>query len=202
MALRTSAVSVSIFLAATLCSAGETRPGKGGTSGGSRLVSPAVVATWIVRTEPSGVAELKLLVLWRGAPGWFLRTDSSGLSGRILTQSGGGESDGVHVHNLSFGGIPLNLEFDSRKRLARVQGNDVPLESANVILVDDVDGNDGPQVVRLLRVDPAFPESPARIEAIIRRSPDLFSFLRCDSRVPDSKVQSMLDAVCAQMKRP
>src|SRR5688572_8573680 len=84
-----------IFLAATVCSAGEKRPENVGTTGGSRLVSPAVVATWIVRTEPRDVAELKLLVLWRGAPGWFLRTDSSGLSGRVLTQSGGGENDGV-----------------------------------------------------------------------------------------------------------
>lgn len=202
MALRMSGVSASIFLAATLCLAAEKRPSIGGTTGGSRLVSPAVVATWFFRTGPGDVSELELLVLWRGTPGWFLRADSSGSSGRMTTQSGGRVNDGLRVHNAFFGGVALNVEFDPRKHTARIREKEIPLESANVILVDAVDGPDGPQVLRLLRVDPALPESSPRIESIVRRSPDLLSFLRCDSKVPDSQVQSMLDAVCAQMKRP
>src|SRR5688500_11061362 len=192
------------FLAATLCGAAEKpRAENVGTSGGSRLVSPAVVATWIARTEPRGLPELELLVLWRGTPGWHLRAATSGGTSRVSSQSGGGGHEGgLHVHHLSFGGIDLSLEFDQRKRVARMQGKVVELASANVILVDEVDGAYGPRIERTLQVDPAFPESPARVEEIVRRSPELFSFLRCDAKLQDPKMQPMIDAICGKMKGP
>lgn len=199
-----SVASAAIFLTATLCWAAEKpQPASVETSGGSRVVSPAVVATWIVRTEPHGRPELELLVFWRGTPGWFMRADSSGSSSRVSTQSGGGENArGLQVHHVSFGGTHLKLEFDQRKRVARIQEHEVPLQSANVVLVDEVDSADGPQISRSLHVDPVFPESPVRIEAIVRRSPEFFSLLRCDAKLPDSKAQPMIDAICAQMKGP
>lgn len=164
-------------------------------------MSPTVVATWIARTEPRKLPELELLVLWRGAPGWFLRADSSGSSSRISTRSGRTEEDhGLVVSHLSLGGIDLNLEFDRRKHLARVDGNEVALEADNVLLVDDVDGEDGPRIERTLQVDPAFPESPARIEEIVRRSPEVFAYLQCDVRLPDAKARPMIEAICAKMK--
>lgn len=196
------AFAAAFLAAAPRAEAEKPRPEDAGTSGGSRVVSPAVVATWIARTEPRGLPELELLVLWRGTPGWHLRAGTRGSGSRVSSRSDGGDERGLHVHHLSFGGLDLNLEFDERKRVARIQGMEVALESANVIFVEDVDGPEGPRIARSLHVDSAFPDSPARIEEVVRRSPEIFSFLRCDAKLPDPKMQPMIDAVCEQMKGP
>lgn len=189
------------FLAATLCWAAEVPQPKGvETSSGSRVVSPAVVASWIAHTEQGGPPELELLVLWRGAPGWFMRTDSSGSSGSISGRSGSDDQDrGLWVDQLNYGGLSLGLEFDRRAHTARVQGQEVSLGSANVILIDDVDQASGPIVAGSLRVDPQLVEA-VQIETVVRRSPELFDFLRCDAKLPDSAEQAMLDSICARMK--
>ena len=49
------------------------------TSSGSRVVSPAVAATWITKHRQAGDGELELLVLWRGSPGWFLEGGQDGV---------------------------------------------------------------------------------------------------------------------------
>jgi len=171
------------------------------SSSGSRLVSPAVVATWIVRKEPHGTSQLELLVLWRGTPGWFMRAGSEESSNSDSIQST--EDDrggGTVVERLSYGGLRLELEFVRGKRTARVQNHDVGLESANVILVDEVDAVDGPQIAGSLHVDPSFASEPAEVEAIVRRSPEIYEFLRCDASVPDANTQEVIETLCARMK--
>jgi len=170
-------------------------------SSGSRLVSPSVVATWIVRKEAHGTSQLELLVLWRGTPGWFMRAGSEESSNSDSIQST--EDDrggGTVVEQLSYGGLRLELEFDRGKRTARVQNHDVGLESANVILVDEVDAVDGPQIAGSLHVDPSFASEPAEVEAIVRRSPEIYEFLRCDASVPDANTQEVIETLCARMK--
>jgi hypothetical protein len=194
--------AAAVFLVAALgWSAEMHRPQSVEGSIGSRVVSPAVVATWVVRREPQGTRELELLVLWRGNPGCFMRAGSNGSSGSVSSGSAGDESDrGIVVEQLSYGGIVLDLEFDRTKRTVRVQDHDVILESTNVILVDEVDGATGPQIAGSLRVDPLFPAEPGEIEVIIRGNPEIYSFLKCDAKVSDTNAQSMIDAVCEQMK--
>jgi len=189
------------FLAATLCWAAEVpQPGGVETSSGSRVVSPAVVASWIAHTEHGGPSELELLVLWRGAPGWFMRSDSSGSSGSISGGWGSDEQDrGLWVDQLTYGGLHFGLEFDRRDHTARVQGQEVSLGSANVILIDDVDRASGPLVAGSLRVDPQLVDA-AQIETVVQRSPELFDFLRCDAKLADSAEQAMMDSICARMK--
>ena len=170
-------------------------------SSGSRLVSPSVVATWIVRKEAHGTSQLELLVLWRGTPGWFMRAGSEESSNSDSIQST--EDDrggGTVVEQLSYGGLRLELEFDRAKRTARVQNHDVGLESANVILVDEVDAVDGPQIAGSLHVDPSLTSEPAEVEAIVRRSPEIYEFLRCDASVPDANTQEVIETLCARMK--
>jgi hypothetical protein len=191
-----------VFLFAALAwSAEKPKPESVETSSGSGMVSPTVVATWIVRREPQSSAELELLVLWRGSPGWFMREGSTESSGEVSSGVSGGQNDrGIVFEQLSFGGIRLDLEFDRSARTARVQDQEISLESANVILVDEVDGATGPQVASSLRVDPLFGNEPSEIEVIIRRNPELYSFLRCDAKLPDANAQQMVESVCARMK--
>ncbi len=188
--------AAAVLLFATLgASAEEPQPEHVQASMGNGVLSPTVVASWTVRKEGNASWQLQFLVLWRGSPGWFSREDSNSSSG---SSSMGG--DEVTVEKLSYGGIDLTLEFDGNKRIARVQDQEVPLGSDNVILVDDVDGAAGPRVQNSLAVDGQLSDETSAVETIIRRNPELYAFLRCDAPLPDAATQSMIDAVCARME--
>jgi hypothetical protein len=190
-----------VFLVGKLAWSGEIPKPEGvqfSTGGGP--VSPTVVATLIWRSQPPGAPELQLLVLWRGSPAWFMRGPNG------YTQSGSGQAvvdesgPGLVVERWSYGGTRLDVEFDPSKRAARVQDHEIALGSANVILVDDVDGETGSQIAGSLQVDALFRDEPAEIEVIIRRNPELYSFLRCDAKLPDANAQATFDSRCARMK--
>ena len=87
--------------------------------------------------------------------------------------------------------------FDEQRRSCEIESQTVPLGNHNVVLVDDVDSEKGPRVVKTLRVDPALPDGN-RIDAAIARSPELVSFLRCDLKLPDLRQQSMIDVLCGR----
>ena len=187
-----------------LCLTAEAaEPQRVAMSQGSGPVSPAVVGTWIVNEAPGASPRLELLVLWRGTPGWFMQ----GESGEATTGGSTVGRDGavVAVQQLNYGDVRLGLEFEQKQGVVRLMGQEIPLQSANVVLVDDVDGPNGPSLAGTRHVDPELPESPESsppIPVILRRSPDLVDFLRCDAKVPDSSVQPMFDALCARLTGP
>lgn len=167
-----------------------------GLGGGvDRVLSPAVVATWISHRDETGAARLDLLVLWRGSPGWFIQ-DGRGGGG-----SAGGSSsrDGATVltTRIHYGGVDLELRFDPLSRTAQVGGHQIALGDANVILLDAVDSL--LRVVGTRRVEPTIPESGRRIELVLRRSSELLEYLRCDVRLPDPKAQEQMEFLCAQV---
>lgn len=168
-------------------------PGSNSTQSGDQVVSPVAMATWVARRASDGGRVLELLVLWRGTPAWFARGTGSGASG-------GG--DGRRVNKtIRRGDLTLQLEFDSRTRLATIQGKPIELRDQNVVLVDGVDEAQGPRVVGTLRVDSTLPpgDGPARIEETMRRSPEIVFFLRCDTRLADPLMQKMAEMVCASV---
>lgn len=160
-------------------------------SSGDRVLSPAVVGAWLTHSDAPGSGTLDLLVLWRGSPGWPLRGGPRG-------GSGGGSSTGRRGLTVKYGGLFLQVLFDGPARLAETEGIKVPLNDDNVLLVDDVDSAGGPRVVKTLRVDPALSD-PSRAEIVIRRSPELVAYLRCDLKLPDAQQQAMMDVICAQV---
>ena len=168
-------------------------PGSVSTQGGDQVVSPVAMATWVARVGSDGTRVLQMLVLWRGSPGWFARGSGNGASG-------GG--DGRRYHStIRRGEVQLQVEFDSQTQLATIQGKQVELREQNVILVDGVDEAKGPQIVGTLRVDPALPsgDSPLGVEETMRRSQEIRSFLRCDTRLDDPLAQKMSELVCARV---
>lgn len=167
-------------------------------SGGTRIVSPTVVATWATRGNAGtgagsdrkrGPQTLGLLVLWRGTPGWFSK-------GTSRSRSSGGSAT-TFATTVRQGDLELDLSVDYQSRRARVQGKEVTLGDANVILVDRVDGAEGPQVVKMLSIDAQVTETPLRLESVLKRSPEIVSFLQCDAKLPDPKMQPMVDTICA-----
>jgi hypothetical protein len=186
-----SSMAVVLLILALTSSADYAQSGAASTSSGTGVVSPAVVATWLSHQETSDVAALDLLVLWRGTPGWFMKGSSKGVTG-----SGTGA---VSVQHIRYGGLDLTLEFDRETRIARIQGRGIPLQDANVILVDQVDSPEGLQIIGARQVDPQFGKLPEDIGPILRRSAELVSYLRCDVRLPDAEVQEMMDLLCARI---
>jgi len=155
----------------------------------TQVVSPVASVTWVARYDSDGVRFLDLLVIWRGSPGWFI-ADGSGTSG--------GGSFGTFHQTIRYGDVGLELEFDSATRIARVQGQAVEVGNANVILVDEVGTPYGPKIAGTLRVEPSFPPE-SRVEAVLRRSLELVSFLRCEVPMPDPKWQPIIDRLCSQL---
>lgn len=195
---------VAILIVATFAmSVGDVQSRRGVTSRGSGELSASVVATWTAHSdEPSGTQELDLLILWRGSPGWFVRSSGTEmLDDPRLTENRDGVILTTVLHRILFDDHTLELQFDPRSRIARVQDDVIQIRAANVILLDEVDGAGGVQVLAAVTVNPQFAESIGIVD-LVRRSPQLVEFLRCDSKMSDSDRQQILDRVCAYMREP
>jgi hypothetical protein len=200
--LRFAGRAIAAALAATveLTAQGGSFARGGGSSSTARVVSPAVVASWMSHARAADGRVTTLLVLWRGTPGWFSRGGGGGGSGG----SGGvGPGGSYGTQWVSQGGLTFTLEYDYDKRVVKVLDQEVSLDQTNVVLVDSVDSAAGPVVVGLRWVEPA-PAEPSTagdaIGAIVRRAPELFEFLRCDVELSDPAMQAMMPIVCGQMR--
>jgi hypothetical protein len=70
------------------------------SGGGNAMISPTVVATWITDRVEKGPVQLRLLVLWRGTPGWYF------LAGSRIADS----FDGVRTEQtFEYGNLRLTL---------------------------------------------------------------------------------------------
>lgn len=120
-------------------------------------------------------------------------------------------------------GVNLQLRLAPAEGRLWIQDREVALNGDNVVLVDDVDGSSGPQVVRTLRIDPTFdantrrvptsspvdPANPALrrmpppVHEFIGRSPEAVEFLRCGTQPPGlpSYEQQVFDMWCRQVQQ-
>lgn len=176
----------------------QPQPRPQGHSSGGGLVSPSVVATYSARFTPAlgkpvsvqdRVAQtLDLLVLWRGAPGWFDHQDLS---------VGAGDA----AHQVSTKGRSLEVRIDPDSNMISLAGHMLARGSANVLFVDHADGR--ATLAGTSRVQPLLPPAlngPIDIvRTIARRSTEVFEYLRCDpasARLDDVSTQIGL-RVCA-----
>ena len=136
---------------------------------------------------------LDLLVLWRGRPAWFTRGGAGHSSG-----GGGSSSDGSGGEWISYGGLTLGL--DIKADVVRIKDQEISLRDTNVVLVDFVDSTAGATIVATRWIDPHLARTGDPVTAIIKRSPELFDFLRCDLHVPDAATEAMTTWLCAQLR--
>jgi hypothetical protein len=106
---------------------------------------------------------------------------------------------------MSYGDITLTIELSSQSKdfnpattVAKILEQEIALRDTNVVLIDGADSG-APTIVGTCRVEPQFTGSDP-VAAIVKRSPDLFDFLRCDVTLPDTRRQPMMAFICAQMR--
>ncbi len=159
-----------------------------GGSSATVVTSPVAAVTWV--TRDGNHAEIDLIVVWRGTPGWF-RASPQGSSG-----GGGGRPATFHT-TITYGTVRLSMSLTSNPRVATIQETRVPLQDHNVVLVDHVDSATGPEVVKTLTIDPSFTD-PQRIGPVLGRSPEIVEFLRCGVRL-ESNLDTVLQKLCAEV---
>ena len=194
------AAAVSLLLGPSASS--QTRPGTAATSGGSRIISPSVVATAIFESSSGGDAELQLLVLWRGAPGWFLGADQRGSWTRGDSGPASRDSavpENVIVHLLSFGTRSFEVRLHSNREAAEVAGQVVSLREGRAVIVDGVDRERGSIVVGTRQIGTRASGIPPRIEPLLREAPELAAFLRCEQSLENVSIQTMVAETCRQI---
>jgi hypothetical protein len=95
------------------------------------------------------------------------------------------------------------MEFDYDKRIVKILNQEISLKETNVVLVDFVDSTNGPTIVGYRWVDPAPPEQPSPVDpiaAVVKRTPELFEYLRCDLSLPYPLTRAMMPIICGQMR--
>lgn len=80
------------------------------TSCGTNIISATVVATFCGHPQGSD-QRLDLMILWRGAPGWFQRHDV-GTSGSGGTRRFGRTTNGYVAQHSTYGNVTIRFEAD------------------------------------------------------------------------------------------
>jgi hypothetical protein len=179
--MRQAGVCILVLLAQTLAVLGQNpRPGRVGFgSGGSTAPASAVaLVTWMFHRTEQG-PDPGLVVIWRGSPGWFYGKGSSG-------GSGGGSRDAYNA-SLRYGDVDLSFSLTFQPRALKILETPVEIGANTVVLVDDVDGADGPRVVTTLPLDLSGITSGMDLEqlgSILRESAQASAFLKCEVFLP------------------
>ena len=103
---------------------------------------------------------------------------------------------------VSQGGLTFMMEFDYDKRIVKIRNQEISLRETNVVLVDFVDSTNGPTIVGYRWVDPVPAEQPSPVDpiaAVVKRTPELFEYLRCDLSLSDPLMNAMMPIICGQM---
>jgi hypothetical protein len=181
----TTGIATALLQSAVFLDARQsTLPGanRGHWGSTTSVISPVVVASWFTdRTD--GFEELELLVLWRGSPGWFQRPGGAG-----------GTSDGLNgpfYDWLKYGDVTLSVEYDPQHHTARIQDTPLSVANNNVVFVDDVDAPSGARVAGMTAVPRLMPGSAGQIGLVLRNSPTIMSFLRCDTPTSSPRLRGL-----------
>jgi hypothetical protein len=157
------------------------------SGGGNTMISPTVFATWVTDRVGNGPVHLRLLVLWRGTPGWYFLA-----AGRIAESF-----DGARTHQtIEYGSIRLTLDYGADDAVT-INGRELHLGSDNVVYVDDVDALTGARVIRTSRIPSPLPGSEGQIGLAIRDVPEVVAYMQCDARTSDAQRQRMIENLAA-----
>jgi hypothetical protein len=150
----------------------------GGSSGGSFSMSPRVAGAFVISFDSSGV-RLDAAMLLRGQRDWA--RDATGRTGgwppRVPRQPGDRPPSlsGATVDTFA-------VVYDRANNVAWIGGQRVPMDGANVVLLDRADGVGGPPfIVDRLRIGPHFSTNDSMcVMADPHRVADIVALLTLD----------------------
>jgi hypothetical protein len=120
---------------------------------------------------------LLLVILWRGEPGWTSRGGKAGSSGRGGVTATGEIDDESH-----YGNVTLSWHYSDGTHRLLIRGQEVSIDTANVIVVDRVDSVGGPPRLIALRRRLTLPSRPPGHGrdwvGMLRRLPDVGAYVR------------------------
>ena len=186
--------------------------GGGGGTTTSRALSPAAVAAIWSHDDADHVPVLELLVLMRGAPGWYA-AGGPGTNGYNFILSNG------HSSNHAFattGSVTVAVDSDSSiankkltvmSRLTTVFDQQFAPDAVNVVLVDGADTTS--PTASTAWINPRLEGEGDALARAIRSSADLVNFIQCDAGpgpLPPNAdlraraIQTMTTAFCRQVR--
>ena len=161
------------------------------TSSTTVPASPSVMAT-VVHVDGT----LKLAVLWRGTPRWYLGRGSRSGSG-----GGGGTTFWISEQ---YGDIGIDMSFDTARDIVTLGGSSINVpHGANVLLVDGVGSAAGPQLAASLTVDAGSANTnPTRgsLGPFLSISPQVLAFLLCDDAPARSTPAARAFGYCSDLR--
>jgi hypothetical protein len=165
---------------------------------GSRTLSAFVKAQFFIWRP----GEIELFVLWRGS-------DARSFAGSGSSR-GGGNAEG-YTGVFEFGAHRFDFVYDRSRRVVRVRGTEISLpQGHHVLLVDGAD-RDGDPSITTLKADLRYPVvggrgaapapiAAADIVAIVERSPEMLSFLRCSDGATNQLPARVSGYICSDLK--
>jgi hypothetical protein len=162
-------------------------------SGSSGVLTATVIYAAHVHQAGDGASALDVLVLLRGASGWYARTPRGG---SVLSGASTGANNGqpVATYWASGGGFTVTFATDSQlptihlkiesSKAGVIFDAAVEPERTNVVLVDGAGGEDEPKI-RALWIEPRLQGDGSAAVLAIRKSSGLMNFVQCDTSLPD-----------------
>jgi hypothetical protein len=158
----------------------------------AQFVSATVIAT--VCTHVSGDHKmLDLLLMWRGAPNWYQRSDDGRRTREVVRDFARGEHGRVAQFR-TYADVTVGFDVDFDADTVTIDGAVVALNARNAILIDNVDAPHVRRVAKIFRVDPKLPLRDHTILALARKSAEVRDALQCDVDLPSAKDDAHLPA--------
>lgn len=169
----------------------------------SDIVSSTVVATFCGHRQGANEM-LDLLVVWRGAPGWFHnRLFGVGGGGGGFNRFGAGTNGHVGMHQ-AYGNVTIGFEVDFDTNTVTIGDRAIALVRMNTILVDNVDRPGVHQVSAMRWTAPELPLGGDVNLTLAQRSRELLNDLQCDLPMPappSGVPQAPVITVCEKLKQ-
>jgi hypothetical protein len=168
----------------------------------SDIVSSTVVATFCGHRQGANEM-LDLLMVWRGAPGWFHNRPFGSVGGGGFNWFGAGTKGHVGMHQ-TYGNVTINFEVDFDANNLTIGDRTVALGRMNTILVDNVDRSGVHQISAMRWTEPRLPLGGEVNVVLVQRSGELLSELQCDIPMPappSGIAQVPVITVCEKLKQ-
>jgi hypothetical protein len=156
------------------------------------VVSATVIATVCTHVSRDHKM-LDLLLMWRGAPNWYQRSENGGRTKEVVRDFARGERGRVAQFR-TYAQVTIGFDADFDADTVTIDGAVVVLNDRNAILIDNVDVPHVRRVAKSFRVDPTLPLRGNMDLALARKSAEVKDALQCDVDVPSAKDSARLPA--------